>query len=236
VVGERDGFKARIGALEPDAQSFADVRTFMGRNGLTPDDVKQGFAIMAAMKNDPGKAWELLQTPMTQLRTFLGHDLPADLRQKVDDGLVDEATATETARLRNVATFTQNRVAATEQTQVQTRAVEDAQAIGHQVDAYIASVQGSDPDFKRFEPLLTGMVLQLQGEWSRSGRVFNTPQAAIALTQAAIAQAKAHLIGARAPRQEIKAVPAGSTKVIASAAPISLRDAIAQAAAGTYRG
>jgi hypothetical protein len=69
--------------------------------------VDKGFEVMAAMKNDPAKAWSLIQPIITQLKGLVGEgDLPADLAEKVRLGYVDEATARELARQR--ATNTQN--------------------------------------------------------------------------------------------------------------------------------
>lgn len=237
VIGERDGLKRNVAEMTPDAESFRQVRGFMEHHQLTPDEVKQGFAIMAALKGDPAKAWELLQPTIRDLGAFLGHELPPDLKAKVDEGLIDEPTARETARLRNTARFAEARnTVATQRTQQRDQQQAGAQ-VATQVDAFVATKAGSDPDYKRIEPLLAGMVRQKQAEWIAAGKSFTTVAKAVELTGEAYDAVKRHL-GATVPaRQAIKAVPVGnSTSTAARAAPKSMNDVVRQALAGTYTG
>jgi len=183
VVGERDEAKRQVQELTADAVSFRQVRDYMASNSLTADEVKQGFAIMAALKNNPAQAWEMLQPTIHGLGVFLGHDLPADLKQKVEEGMVDEATARETARLRNVSQFEQQRSQAQVQRQQQSANEQHMTRVAGSVDQWVAAQAGSDPDFKRVEPLLAGMVLQKQREWQAQGKNFlASEQAAVQLT------------------------------------------------------
>lgn len=224
VIGEREGFKRQVSELTPDATSFRQVRSYMEANSLTPADVKQGFAIMAALRNDPAKARELLEPTLRDLRVFLGDELPADLQAKVEDGSVDEATARETARLRNVSAFENQRTQQTEQRHASEQTNQAVQRVAGAVDRFVADQQAKDPDFKRVEPLLAGMVRQKQAEWANAGKPFNSVAAAVALTQEAIDTVKKHL--GRPTRQEIKPTPTSGTTSTAAAPPKTMLDAV----------
>lgn len=223
--------KADVAALEPDAKAHRDVLGFMDANRLSHDDVRSGFAIMAAIRTDPAKAWELLQPTIKSIREFLGHDLPADLQAKVEDGSVDEDTARETTRLRNER-IQQGQREEYAQRQAEARAQADTgQAAGTAVDAWLNGQASADPDFSHVSPLLEGEILRLQRVAQAEGKPFNTAESAVAMTTAAYANVKANLTRLRPAPQAIaprprSSAPAGGTT---PPAPTNLRDAIRQA-------
>ena len=115
VSSERDVFKGK-------AENYDRLNGFLVENRLDSQDVNTGFEIMAAMKNDPVKAWELIQPIYQQLRDVVGQgNLPADLAEKVRLGYTDEATARETARLRVENQHTNRRMTEQQQRDAENR-------------------------------------------------------------------------------------------------------------------
>jgi hypothetical protein len=227
VQGQKKALEGNVAALTPRAQSFDAITGFMNTNRLTNDDVKQGFAIMAALKTDPARAWELLQPLVTNVRAFLGHDLPADLQTQVDDGSITAAAASELVRARNQAKFLGER-RVEDSRQVAARDENAAAAVVvNSVNDWASAKATSDPDYRQIEPLLHGEVMKTQRAWHTAGKAFNTPALAVALANEAYEKVRKHLQGIR-PREAIK--PAGSntasTAATARAAPTSLLEAI----------
>lgn len=229
VLAERSGFQRQVESLKPDADMHRATLEFMTRNHLAPDDVRNGFAIMAALRNNPAEAWRLMEPIVKDVRTFLGHELPADLSQKVTDGLVDEDTARETARLRNARVFETNRATQTQAMDSQRAAYDRASQSASAVDSWVAEQAGKDPDFAHVNPLLEGAVRSKQAEWVQAGKGFDNPQAALALVAEAYQAVKTHLSGLRPARQPSRALPASGNSSTAAAPPKTLREAVAQA-------
>jgi hypothetical protein len=196
----------------------------MDQAGLTAEEVRDGFAIMRDLKNNPEAALKALQPIWDNLQIVLGNTLPSDLQQKVEDGLIDEATARETARLRMTGQI-RERQAELESQRRETQAQRDAgNARAEAVNAWVAE-KSADPDFARVQPLLRGQVLQVQQSWREQGKRFDTPQSAVALTKEAYESVLRTLVAQR-PRPAIKPTPRSGTSVAAPAAPKSLKEAI----------
>ncbi len=158
VMGENQAMTAKLAAQEAAVTEFNQVRAFMAENDLVPKEVAELFRVGALLKNDPVAAREILHGVLTNLDTAIGEILPADLKAKVDDGTMDEATAKEVARLR----FQQGHMQTVNQRQQQKSqeqlANEEAQRadeargqllgqIQTGVMEWESQVQGSDPDY-----------------------------------------------------------------------------------------
>lgn len=82
------------------AEQYDRIKNFMTVNDLKPDEVVEGFRIMSLMKNDPGEAYKALREKLGNLADTAGFRVPKDIKQRVDDGYIDEATAKELSRTR----------------------------------------------------------------------------------------------------------------------------------------
>ena len=80
--------------------TFVDIGRDAAKMGLSQEDVAQLFAWPRLLASDPKAAVEQLQEFTATWQEKVGQSLPADLKQKVDDGVLDEATAKEVAQLR----------------------------------------------------------------------------------------------------------------------------------------
>lgn len=158
-------------ALKPLAEEYQKIQSFMTETGLTPKNVADGYQIMAALRNDPAKALEMLTPIMENLRKFAGDILPPDLQKKVDDGLLDEESARETAKLRHQTAFQGTQTAEqkekTEREQEQARIVEQNRVMGNAITEWEAAKRVSDPDYAKKEALIdrfTKAALQEKGQ------------------------------------------------------------------------
>ncbi|MET0526966.1 MAG: hypothetical protein ABW003_01240 [Microvirga sp.] len=131
---------------EMDATMSAIGRDAM-KMGMSQEDMAQLFSWPRLLASDPKAAVEELQKFTAQWQMKIGLALPDDLKQKVDDGVLDEPTAKEVAELRaNTAinsTRQQAEAAERERASVQQRTKE----IHDSVNAYQAELKAKDPDY-----------------------------------------------------------------------------------------
>jgi hypothetical protein len=227
-------YSSEIEALRPKADEYGLIEQYMQNNGLAPDEVIDGFKIMALMKHDPAAAREQLLVHLNRLDTFLGHALPDDLQRQVDEGYVTEDLAHELAsrrqqeqRLRQETLGYQKVL---EQQQVQQTDTQQRQAMSAAVGQWEAQVKQRDPDYATKEPFVLDRLKVLRTQY----RV-QSPEQAVQLAQMAYDQASKQLRGlVRKP--EVKANGAGQRTAASTAAkpdPRSFEEACLQAAGFT---
>jgi len=194
LKSERE-WKARAEKLEAEATSYksaAEQYRLIEQNvkaaGLNEQEFGAGFQIMAAMKRDPAEALELLKPYYQALQMAVGEVLPDDLRQRVEDGLTDEETAKEAARLRSQAALVKQQREEIEQRR-QSDSVQATQtAIAGAVHTWKETVAKADPDFAR----INGFVQDRFGAlWA--AKPPGNSQEAVALAQRAYDDVKASL-------------------------------------------
>lgn len=228
MVQQREKLSREVEALQPRAQRMQDIETYMERNDLSPEDVRQGFAIMAALRQDPAEAWKLMEPIVRSVRTFLGDELPDDLREKVDTGLVDEDTAREVAQRRHQQSFQQERQRrqAERQTheQVTAQTVQAEQARVSAVDAWVQAKQ-AEPDFAAIVPFVEGETLRMQARWRAEGKSFDAPEQAVALMNQVWSDLVTRLKPQRRAIRSTAAAPPSPTAAT-GARPATLTDAL----------
>ena len=233
---EIKNLRSEVAAYKPEAEMHRQTLEFMAKNDLKPEDVRTGFAIMAALRKDPATAYAMLEPTIRDLRLFLGKDLPTDLREKVDAGAIDEETAAETARLRNETSFRQAAATREQEARVVQQSREAGNATASAVDQWVLAQSGQDPDFARVNPLLEGAVRALQAQYTAQGIRFDNPAAAVKLTEQAYRNVKGHLASLVPARPAIKPLPgSNATATGAIAKPGSMLEAVRQALDGTYQ-
>ena len=100
LVQEKNRLKAESGQHREDAEQYQKITNFIPTNRLSAEEAAEGFRVMSLMKNDPAKAYEVLQGHLEGLAKTTGAELSEDLQVKVDDGLLDEDAAQELSRAR----------------------------------------------------------------------------------------------------------------------------------------
>jgi hypothetical protein len=203
MVRERDSFKDRAESLEPRAQEYDKITTFMNQNELSVQEVADGLQVVAMMKNDPARAREVLAKRMEGLDQFAGYRLPEDLQTEVNEGVISEDRAQELARLRNEKDFVSERASRRERENQETRQHENARQIieGQQaaLRSWEADVQKTDPDYKRIQRFVTKELrLLVQQEPPR------TNEQAVELAKKAYKTVKDELKAAMPTRPAVK--------------------------------
>jgi hypothetical protein len=231
VIQERTAYKREIETLKPEADEWRAVRTFMDTNSLTSQEVAKGFEIMAAMKNDPIRGRDMLQSYWQGLQEFAGNVLPQDLKQKVDEGEVTDEVASELARRRNEAEFLRTQQAMQLQKQQEQYAVQQQavaqQAIRGSVVDWESNIKTRDADYSVKQPFLMDKVRAAMAVTPP-----RNPQEAIALVDQAYREVNDSLRRVIPQRSAATAIRSETSSANVAPQPKSLRDAIRLAAAG----
>jgi len=124
-------------------QIGADAR----RMGMTHEDVVALFAWPRLLASDPAAAVEQLREFTAMWEGRIGKTLPADLQQKVEDGLLDEATAKEVAGMRANAELTKTRYEVDQQEAQRSALARSQGEIREAVNAFQAELKRTDADY-----------------------------------------------------------------------------------------
>lgn len=231
VIAQKNELKKQNESLTAQLTDFNNVTTFMRESGLTGDEASKGFTIMAAMKNDPAKALELLTPYVIQLQQFVGTVLPPELQARVDAGLLLPEDARAMVRSQNQTGLLQA------QRQQEHQRFEQArnQAQTQQHWAGVTSAVGGweeqqkkiDPDYVRIEPFLLDAV-----KASFANKVPRSPQEAVEDVKRLYEGIRTNLRGFVPARQAIAPLPSSTASSnTASAVPSSPLEAVQQALA-----
>ena len=232
LLDRADKQEAEIGTLRPLADQARKINGFVEQSGLSWDEVNSGFNIMRLMKTDPFAAREALAPLMAALDKACGGELPSDLRQKVDQGYVDEQTARELAQSRARAHFaTQAQTRTVEQVR-QTQAVEAHKRHVGSVTSAVAAFQDnwrkSDPDYAAKSPLVMEKVELTLSRMAREGRAIKDAAQAVQIVEEAKKAVEATFKPFMRKADQINPLPGGSLSATGSPKPKSMAEAIAQ--------
>jgi hypothetical protein len=152
LVDVKNTLQAEVDALKPQAQSLEQITSFMDASDLAPAEVKQGFEIMALMKNEPRKALEVLAPLVQELARIAGYTVPEDMQEKVRQGYVSEADARRIAQAEAETKFVRER---TERDQQRARETQERQAAQARIGDVVKAADDwherqatNDPDWK----------------------------------------------------------------------------------------
>lgn len=229
-----DKLRKQVDEYQPAAEQYGKVQEYMETFGLTADDVAMGFDIMAKMRTSPQHAFEALKPIFLQLAEQVGEVLPQDMRQRVEQGQLDEATARELARSRAAATTAQDQVQLANDRMAQTQAMQSHYAIQQAVADWDGAHTAKDPDFERKRPMVEDAARTVM---SRDGQA-TTPQAAVAVLDKALALVEERLSPFRPAPTTVPRQPSStSAPTTADAAPVpkTLREAAELGLQGRYR-
>jgi hypothetical protein len=124
-----------------------DISSDARKMGLTNEEVAALIAWPRLLAKDPQAAVEQLNQFAATWQEKVGHSIPADLRQKMDDGLLDEATAKEMAQLRAQSALDKHRQTAETEDRERASTAQRQIEIRDSVNAYQAELKASDPDY-----------------------------------------------------------------------------------------
>jgi hypothetical protein len=224
LVAERNAFKE-------DAEQYRNITTFMTQTGLVAEEVAEGFEVMALLKSgtpdDLSKARDWFATRLQFLDETLGHSLPEDLRLKIEDGLLDEATAKEVAQSRATTKLLQTQTTEQRERQEQQRQQQVKQQTQQEmvtaVSSWEADIKVQDPDYAaKKAPLVETQVRALIQE---RGKAPQSSAEALEYVKSAYARVNETLKSLVPKPKPMTPSPAGMSAA-ARPEPTSLRGAV----------
>lgn len=222
---------AERNSLREPAENYGKITAFMETHGLLPDEVAEGYQVMALLKSgDPvqlAEAREWFSTRLHALDESLGNVLPDDLQQRVDEGLIDQEGAQELARTRAATALRTEQDTAREAREAEAGRARDTEAV---TTAMVAAVEGwetrtkaADPDYSKKAELVQTTCRAIV---SRPGaKVPTTAEEAVALADQALAEVNKQFRNLLPKPKPIQPGPASSS-AITTTAPKTLREAI----------
>lgn len=179
---QRNQALKEIETYKGDASRYQNIQTFLQREGVPQQDAADALKYAAMWRSDPQALYDKLGEMRQQLGQQLGHILPKDLQDEVDQGLITEQRASELAKARGTVTATSEQLKQTgQQMQVQQQQAE----LDHRVKLYTNwanQVSQTDPGLQAKLPLITdrmNAILQKEGNpkdtqdaWNRLNRAY----------------------------------------------------------------
>lgn len=230
LVSQRNELRSEVERLKPLVEDYQQVQSFMEQNNLAPQEVAQAMQILSLLKTDPLKAKEALQPTLEMFARLSGEALPDDIKQKLDDGYLDDSTAREVAALRAQSALQAQRAQEYAQQQQarlqQQQAEQSGQQLYNAVSQWEQTVAARDPDYAKLKPL----VLKATQAALVQGRP-TTPEQAIALVESAYREVQ-ESVKALMPRRTAQrtVTSTNSVSTSATAKPTSLLEAVTLAA------
>lgn len=149
---------------EPYVKAQENIASFCEKHGLTAEDYSFGLGLVAALRNDPQRAMEMLKPHLSQLQQLNGEVLPEDLQKAVADGDITEAWAKNLAKERAKNSFSEQRVQKTQEQIRAERTQAEFRQVQTTVNSWIDSKKKSDPDFK---PSTDGLDGPMEDFWMK---------------------------------------------------------------------
>lgn len=162
-------------------RQYQQITSYLAGNNINSEEASTGLQIMALMKNDPQKALEALTPYMETLRQLTGEAMPEDIRERVDDGYMDEDAGKELARARAEANRLKQTNDRVQEQQVQAQSAQHLETLAQTVTAWEMQTRQQDPDFDLKQDEIDDRVRVLVAERGRP----DTDEAAIALANEA---------------------------------------------------
>ena len=228
VIKERKEAKEQLELARKDQAEYRKITNFLEASNLSADEAAEGFKIMAMMKSSPTDALKALEPYMTNLQKFTGETLSDDIREKVDQGYMDEDIAKELS----IARAENERLKKANQTQLQQQEIgkqkEHINKLAMAVSDWENKIAQTDPDYSRIEKEVNDRVKVKVLEVGRP----QTEEQALKIAQEAYDEVKGRHITTKSP---IKATQGGKLGGTPMPEPKSLMDVVEMALNGSSR-
>jgi len=227
LVAEKNELKELAAKLQGDSEQYSKITDFIDKNNLTAKDAVEGFKIMAAIRNNPNTAHDMLSHHLNNVSKITGRVLPEDIQSKVDDGFLDEDAAKELSQARATLAreqYLRKQDAARSQNQ---REHEESQRWGDSLKSWGESTLAKDPDFGLKQEEFNDRVVALVTERGRP----SSQAEMLGIVEDAYATVNERF-KARLPQPtQLRTVTGGKLSGTPVTEPTSLRDAITQSLA-----
>lgn len=152
LVKEKNDYKTKVETFQQEqdrtkpaiewAKGFSD---YCQKNQIDDGLLNTALEIAALSKMNPTAAVEKLRSHLESLEVSIGSKLPMDIQKKLDEGLIDDATAKELSSLRVKSLGLEHTTKATQQSIEQQRQKDIIAA----TNTWDASKQQSDPEYPK---------------------------------------------------------------------------------------
>ena len=210
--------------LKPMADNYRQITDFLSTNNVSPEEAAEGFKIMALIKNDPASAREALQPWIDDLDLYAGNKFPDDIREKYENGHLDEAAAQELTRSRKAAELAQGQQALMQErmTQVDQQArLDDLAAV---VTDWEDRKKQSDPDYNLKQDEMDDRVKALVSEFGQP----QDAEQALQLVEAAYEAVNTRHAARRPQKKAVRTASGGNPAGNPAADPASVLEVIEQ--------
>lgn len=231
IYKEAKTFEGRLKAAEPKAQIVDDLQRWASENSVSQAEYAYSLEFIAAVKNDPRRAWEMVQPLLADLRKHVGEELPEDLASEVTAGTISReraqelaATRAEQARLRSQGERRTQQDAASQQRAAVIQQVEQWTAA---VQSYEQQWKATDPDYDRKYPRVWERMVVLMNELGQP----TSEQASVSLLKQARADVEKWMSGFVPKPKPKEGLPAGGANPQTQGAPKSALEAARRAVA-----
>ncbi len=231
--------KATLEAIQPKAEQFEKIVTFVDEAGLAPGEVNSLLDVGANLKRNPRKAYEQLKPVFETLQKMFGDVLPDDLQAEVNQGrLTPDHAKTVAASRSEAAIAAQNETRLREQ-QARQQAAQATEAqvntVKSKVTEWETSKSKTDPDWSLKQPDVMQAIKIALYERGQGGKPLPSAAEAVEIADKALADVNAKFARLAPRRKEVKPITdAASTPSTAKPATAleAARAGLAKAAAG----
>jgi hypothetical protein len=147
VIEEKNGYKQRAESLMQVEEHFRTLQNSARASGMTEEQIAQYFELPMLMQSNPQAAYELIQGFQSDMANRYGMTMPEDIKQKVDDGYLDEETAQRLAKAEAESRMTKQMMEQRQAEAEEAAKMATAQAVSSAVNSYEQQLRNSDPDF-----------------------------------------------------------------------------------------
>jgi len=212
--------------LKPIAENMVRLNQAIHDLGGDPKEWADFFAFPIHFSSNPTDAISKMEEWIEAAKRAVGLSLPPDLAKRVEDGLLDEASAKELAEARGKAEVSERREARTvESVQLQAK-----NAIVTAVNSYEKTLLETDPDYIRKAPLVRDRLAVLAATKGQP----STVEGAKAMAEQAYADVNKQLKAMLPARSSTAKQPASRRVINATPAAKSPLEAVNQALARVH--
>jgi hypothetical protein len=234
LLTQRNEARQNYEAVQPELTQHRQLQGYLTQHQLAPDDVNLLLGVGAALRRQDYQSFLDGVTPyVVAAQEALGLRVSNDLQRQVEDGTIDEATARELTRTRHRAMQAEARLSETAKVADTTQQTQRVAQIRSAVENWEASIQTRDPDYAQ----MSGAVRRYAQGLLQERGIPQTPDQALALTQAAYDEVKREFAKMRPAPRATRNVPSGIHVATGSATaePRTPKEAVLMALANMRR-
>jgi hypothetical protein len=229
LIRQRKSLEAQVAGLQPAAESFTRLNTYVTANRLSSQEVSDGLALMASLKRGDFETFYKGVMPLVKVAAeAIGESLPDDLYSKVEEGTISEAEAKELVRLRHENSYLKGETQEAKTAREAEAVRQQSESVRGAIASWEAGIRARDPDFTAKQ----SFIKDVAGSFLYQYGIPRTPEDGVKMAKEVYARVNQLYADSHksAPRQ-IRPQPngGGPSSTVVAAAPNSLQEAVSQA-------